>query len=78
MVLNHMPTTKQRLNLSLSRELEAALTHLASRDQMPVATKARELITLALQTEEDEVWERIATQRDTPNAHYISHEKAWK
>ena len=73
-----MPTTKQRLNLSLSHELETALIQLASRDQMPVATKARELITLALQTEEDGVWEKLAQQRDTPKARYISHEKAWK
>jgi len=48
-----MSTTKQRINISLSTEVEEALVSLAERDQMPTATKAEDLMELALEQEED-------------------------
>ncbi|OGE82506.1 MAG: hypothetical protein A3B10_00320 [Candidatus Doudnabacteria bacterium RIFCSPLOWO2_01_FULL_44_21] len=74
-----MPTTKTRINVSLSDELNSALKKLASRDQIPTATKAERLLEIALEIEEDEVWNKIASQREkTKNVHYLSHNQTWK
>jgi hypothetical protein len=72
-----MPTQKKRLNLSLPHDMERALTLLARRDKVPQATKALHLVQLALEIEEDDVWNAIAEQRDTPGATLLSHEQAW-
>lgn len=74
-----MPTTKTRINVSLSDELNSALKKLASRDQVPTATKAERLLEIALEIEEAEVWDRIASIRNkTKNTRYVSHNQAWK
>ena len=73
-----MPTTKQRINITLPAEAEEALRQLAARDQVPAATKASELIRLALEIEEDQVLDEIAAKRDLPDATFVSHEKAWE
>jgi hypothetical protein len=72
-----MPTLKKRLNMSLPADIEAALSVLAERDDVPQATKALHLLKLALEIEEDDVWNAIAEKRDTKNAQFISHEDAW-
>lgn len=55
-----------------------AVDKLAKRDHMPSATKAERLLEIALELEEDQVWEEIATQRASKkNARFISHEEAW-
>ena len=73
-----MPTTKKRINISISKELDIALIKLAKRDQVPQATKAEHLIRLALETEEDGVLNTIAENRDTSSAKFISHKAAWR
>jgi hypothetical protein len=73
-----MATTKKRLNISLSKEMEQALATSARRDAMPQATKASLLLQLALEIEEDQVFERIVGARDTKNAKFVAHEQAWK
>lgn len=73
-----MATTKARINISVSPDVERALKGVARRDRIPTATKAAQLLRLALEIEEDRVLDAIATERDTPNAKFISHEKAWK
>lgn len=73
-----MPTTKKRINISLSENMELAISKLAWRDQVPEATKAAELIRLALEVEEDGVWDKLATKRDTKNAKFLSRARAWK
>jgi len=74
-----MPTSKARINVSISDELNSALKKLAFRDQVPTATKAERLLEIALEIEEDEVWDRIASQREkNKNSHYLSHNQAWK
>lgn len=73
----NMPTTKKRLNMSLPPEVEAAIGLLANRDAVTPTTKALHLIQLALEIEEDDVWNAIATARDTKNAEFVSHEEAW-
>ncbi len=72
-----MLTTKKRINISLSPDLKRTLNKVALRDQMPEATKAARLIELALELEEDTVFDGIASNRDTKKAGFFSHKKAW-
>jgi len=73
-----MPTTKARLNISLSKDVREILAKVARRDHMPQATKAARLLEIALELEEDQAWDAMASRRDTKNTRYISHDKAWK
>lgn len=63
--------------MSVSEYLEKALGMLAKRDRVPTATKATELLQLAIELEEDQVWDLIASRRDNKNAKFVSHKKAW-
>lgn len=72
-----MPTTKARINISLPDEVKTALHRLAQRDQVPEATKAARLIELALELEEDRIWNEIAENRDKKRAKFIPHVSAW-
>lgn len=72
-----MPTEKKRLNLSLPDTLDRVLTKVAARDRVPAATKAVELLQIALEQEEDVVWSRLAGLRDKRGAHFVSHHDAW-
>ncbi len=73
-----MPTSKTRLNISLSDDIREAITRLARQERVPQATKAARLLEIALELEEDQVWDGIAQKRDLKNARYLSHDKAWK
>lgn len=73
-----MPTSKKRLNLTLPEDLESMLTALAERDKVSVASVATKLIKIAIEIEEDAVWDELASERDTPDAVFISHEEFWK
>ncbi len=71
-----MATTKQRINISVSKEAHRAIALLAKRDALPRATKARHLLEQAIEWEEDAVLEAIAQGRmKTPR--FVSHEAAW-
>jgi len=72
-----MPTMKKRINISLPKEIDAVLTAIAERDAMPTATKAVELLRLALVVDEDDCWDRFAGERDTKSARFVAHKKAW-
>jgi len=72
-----MTTTKKRINVSISKDVEKAVGKLAKRDQMPTASKVAELLRMAIEIEEDEVWNLIASKRDTKDAKFVSHKKAW-
>ncbi len=72
-----MTTTKKRLNISLSRDLDSILSHIAKRDNMPEATKATLLLAIALEIEEDIVFDKIASERDTKDNRFVNHKKAW-
>lgn len=74
----YMTTTKKRINISVSKEMDNVLGKLAKRDQMPTATKAEHLLQLALEIEEDQALDSIARTRDTPDAVFVSHARAWK
>ena len=74
-----MPTAKTRINVSISDELNSALKKLANRDQVPTATKAERLLEIALEIEEDEVWDKIASERlKMKNIRYLTHNQVWK
>lgn len=72
-----MATTKKRRMVSLPDDVDAALEHLADRDGMPPATKAAYLIQLAIELDEDMVWDEIASGRDTEDTKFVSHDEAW-
>lgn len=72
-----MTTIKKRINLSIGSDVEKMLGMLAKRDSVPQATKAAELLRVALELEEDQVWATVAGTRDKKGAHFVSHEKAW-
>ena len=73
-----MATSKKRINISVSKELDAALEKLARRDQVPQATKAEHLLRMALEIEEDQVLDEIAARRDMKTARFVSHAAAWR
>jgi len=73
-----MSTIKKRLNISLSPALEEAVARLAVRDNTPQATKITELLQEAIELEEDQVWDSIASLRDTRSAKFVPHKNAWK
>ncbi|MFA5272930.1 MAG: hypothetical protein WC353_02095 [Candidatus Peribacter sp.] len=73
-----MPTSKKRMNLSLPPDIERALLRLAERDHVPQATKALYLLRLALEIEEDDMLDALASERDTHGARFVSHAQAWK
>ncbi len=72
-----MTTIKKRINISLSSDLNAMLSRVAKRDQMPEATKAAHLLGIALSMEEDMVLDKIASVRDVKGAKFLNHNKAW-
>ena len=72
-----MATSKKRINVSLSKVSERTLSYLAKRDEMPEATKAAQLIDLALEIEEDSAWNAIAQKRDRKGAKFVGHNNAW-
>jgi len=73
-----MATTKQRINISVSKNTHDALMGLAKRDQEPLATKAAVLLELAIEIEEDSYFEALAAKREKMRGKWISHEDAWK
>lgn len=73
-----MPTTKKRLNITLSKEVEETLEKISKRDNVPEATKAAALLSIALEIEEDEYFEKIAKLRDTKRSTFVTHKNAWK
>ncbi len=72
-----MSTTKKRLNITLGSELEEAITNVAKRDNVPTATKAAELLEIALLIEEDMAWDILARDREKEKSEFIKHDKAW-
>ena len=51
---------------------------LAKRDYVPEATKVSQLLEVALEIDEDAVWDAVAAKRDKKNAKFLSHKKAWE
>lgn len=73
-----MPTTKHRINLSVPAHLDRTLSRLALRDDLSVGTKTLELLTRAIELEEDEALLSVASKRESKSTTFVSHTKAWK
>ena len=74
-----MSTVKRRINISLPREIDKTLGKLAKRDDMPEATKALDLIRLALEIEEDHYFQNIAERRMKGKVKWLpDSDKIWK
>ena len=72
-----MPTAKKRTNITLPDELDGALNFMSRRDNVSKSTKAVQLIQIAIELDEDEVWNSLAECRDKKGAKFISHKNAW-
>ncbi len=73
-----MPTLKRRLNLTLPKEIDDSLRFLADRDDVPQASKAVDLLKIALEIEEDFYFNAVAEKRDIKKARFLSHKDVWK
>jgi len=62
----------------VSEPVREAINSLAKRDRMPAATKVAELLRLAIEIEEDAIWEKIASERLIFNKRRVSHKNAWR
>jgi len=72
-----MATTKRRLNITLSPEVDTLLTFIAKRDQIPEATKVTELLHIALALEEDKAFSLLADERLNIKGKILSHKEVW-
>ncbi len=66
-----MATTKKRINITLSKSTDKVLAAIAKRDGVPAATKAAELLDLALEIEEDRILGDVAAYRLKTNKGWI-------
>ena len=73
-----MSTAKSRINVSVPDDVKVALTKLAKRDQLPTATKAVRLIEMGLELEEDEIWDKIAANRDRKVSKFHTHTEVFE
>ena len=72
-----MTTLKKRLNITLPKEARIYLKKLALEDQVPEATKAAELLQMALEIEEDAYFAKIGDERAKKGGKSISHKAFW-
>ena len=72
-----MSTAKSRINISLPDDIKKVLINISKRDQMPAATKAVRLMEIGMEVEEDDIWEKMAADRDHKDSTFHSHTKAF-
>ncbi|OGJ61729.1 hypothetical protein A3A67_01535 [Candidatus Peribacteria bacterium RIFCSPLOWO2_01_FULL_51_18] len=72
-----MPTKKRRINITLKKDVALYLKKLALRDDMPEATKAAQMIELAMEIEEDLYFSRIADERFRNMKKTVSAAEFW-
>ena len=73
-----MATTKRRLNITLSPEVDALISLIAKRDRVPEATKVSELLNISLALEEDKAFSMLAEERlNEKNVKRLSHNDVW-
>lgn len=72
-----MSTTKTRINISLPDDVKKVLVNISKRDQMPAATKAVRLMEIGMEVEEDDIWDKIAADRDHKDSTFYSHTEAF-
>ena len=72
-----MPTTKTRINLTVTPELTRVLERIATRDSVSVSAKTLELVRLALEIEEDVTLLKVVQQREKRKGKFLSHAEVW-
>ena len=73
-----MTTTKRRINITANKDVEKALIRSAKRDGVPLASKAAQLLYIALELEEDLALATLAHQRASQkNVKYLTHRQVW-
>ncbi len=73
-----MSSNKSRLSITLPDEVRLAISMLASRNNISIATKAEILLEVALELEDDEIWNDIASQRDRSDIKFLTHDQVLK
>jgi hypothetical protein len=74
-----MPVKNPRINVVLERPLYAAIEKLAARDGVSLSLKARDLMKVALETEEDIALSTLAERRERTfsRSKALSHDEVW-
>lgn len=72
-----MATTKRRLNVTLSPEVDLLVTLMAKRDRVPEATKISQLLVTSLALEEDRALSLLADARMKEKGVKMSHTDIW-
>lgn len=74
-----MPARNPRINIVLERPLRDAVRRLARRDGISMSAKVRDLVTRALEDEEDAALVALAEQRERTFRHRaaLSHRQVW-
>ncbi|MBU6231774.1 MAG: hypothetical protein KGI45_01560 [Patescibacteria group bacterium] len=74
-----MATTKQRIAVTLDKNMGKALRLRAKRDQVPVASAASDLLRMALEIDEDLHFGKIAEARmKMKDIKWIPHDEFWE
>lgn len=74
----YMPTTKQRINITLEDELFLALKRMADKAKQSLSSISVEMIKKSLEREEDIYFSEVADNRLGQKQKRITHSKAWK
>ena len=74
-----MPTTKNRINVTVPDDVSVILNKMAERDGVSLSAKVLELTLASLEIEEDAALNKIAEERLAigNDAEWVSHEEAW-
>lgn len=74
-----MPTKKKRINITTPDRLYLVIEQLAEQDEVPISTKALELLgqAAAMEEIEDEYFSKLADSLASKNVGFRSHEEFW-
>lgn len=74
-----MPTSKERINITVDHDMYAMLGLMASKKHLALAAYTRDLVEKALELEEDRYFSAIADERLSKHSSKpsIAHEAAW-
>lgn len=72
-----MATTKKRVNITLTSDMEEQVTALANLDKVPTATKIAELLRQSLELEEDRLLSEMVAIRRKQGGKTLSHKDVW-
>ena len=65
------------MTIALSKDVYVYVEATAICDGVTIEEKAKQLIEKAIEVEEDKYLSKIADERDTKTAHYLSQEEFW-